>query len=98
MKRTPGPWLVIEEAQRKNASQIRGAKGEEIAFNVYTPNAHLMAAAPDLLKILKEIVGDADLRELMKEPDCGDCGSTLERAKETIAMAETGSPLTPKST
>lgn len=60
-KHTPGPWSVAE-TRHKYDTVIRGPKGEPIALALiagYTKqegaaNARLIAAAPDLLRYLKE--------------------------------------------
>jgi hypothetical protein len=49
---------------------------------------YLVAAAPDLLKILREIVADDELSALMREADGHPGGSTLARAWEAIRKAE----------
>ena len=56
-KHTPGPWLV------RGKQSIRGFKGEYIAsanWNNGAANARLIAAAPDLLIALREVLSVAD--------------------------------------
>lgn len=57
-------------------------------FDETSRNANLLAAAPDLLMVLKEILADGELRELMHEPDCYEHQSTLGRAKDAVMKAE----------
>lgn len=46
---TPGAWLVAEEAK------IKHPEGTLIAQAQYWPDAHLIAAAPDLYKALANL-------------------------------------------
>ena len=45
MSHTPGPWKVTENYREC----IEGADGGTVAWYVATANAHLIAAAPDML-------------------------------------------------
>lgn len=96
MKPTEGHWRT--EAVSDAVRVVVGEGRKKIILARLCPpqlpelethaNAKLMSAAPELLSLLKEIVADEQLRELMKEPDCNDCGSTLNRAQAAIAKAE----------
>lgn len=60
---TPGPWTVetqwasdVDDNQFPFAHWIAGPEGEQIAEQILEkPDAHLIAAAPDLLAALKAI-------------------------------------------
>jgi hypothetical protein len=67
-KHTPGPWLVRDDVQwpAEVKDKIVGPKyGEQVAL-VYRDsdqdlaNAHLIAAAPDMLEALQEFVDTTD--------------------------------------
>ena len=51
-KFTPGPWLVAEEAK------IKHPEGTLIAQAQYWPDAHLIAAAPELYEALEELYAE----------------------------------------
>lgn len=63
MKHTPGPWSVNVIGQHWNNKSLKhievtfGQDGECICDTVYNPSdANLIAAAPDLLEALKNMV------------------------------------------
>jgi hypothetical protein len=67
-KHTPGPWLTTESTEhwgRVNVTVQAAFTGNEIATawqgtaDVNRANARLIAAAPDLLEALKELVAAA---------------------------------------
>lgn len=100
MKPTAMPWRT--EAVSDAVRVVVGQGRKKIILARLCPkqlpevetaaNAKLMAAAPDLLKVLEEIVGDESLQERMMEADCSDCGSTLARAQLAISKAK-GDPV-----
>jgi hypothetical protein len=67
MSYTPGPWVVYDDSNDGKTNRIEiAALGKTIA-RIYQsvpekdlPNAHLIAAAPDLYEALKEIVDATD--------------------------------------
>jgi len=72
VKHTPGPWRVAVEGERMAFAQchITGANGRPVASTIYplacpdwreedTVNAHLIAAAPELLAALEGLVANA---------------------------------------
>ena len=87
MKHTEGPWSAAEPRHNYD-TVIRGPKGEPIALALIagytkqegTANAALLAAAPDLLEALEEMV---DLVELM----CPFDGPQQRNARAAIARA-----------
>lgn len=65
-KHTPGPWRISNVLS--NRLQI-GVKGEEIAALQYgenkEANAHLIAAAPEMLEALHLAVGHLEQRQVL---------------------------------
>ncbi len=60
-KHTPGPWSVWSDPEQKDQCQYIDAKGMAVAhvFGINREaNARLIAAAPDLLEALIEMVDD----------------------------------------
>lgn len=82
MAHTPGPWAVRWHNGLRTA--IIEAGGERLACNIKNSDADLMAAAPDLLAALRELVHYDDGSS---EP--GAYGyEVLQRCKAVIAKAE----------
>ena len=80
-KHTPGPWTVADEAGDLVLT-VRGINDEFIA-DLSIANAHLIAAAPDLLAALLDIVAidDGDISALW--PYC----DLFDNARAAIAKA-----------
>jgi hypothetical protein len=62
-KHTPGPWVVYDDSNDGKTNRIEiAARGKTVAWIYHSvpaedlPNARLIAAAPDLLDALKNIV------------------------------------------
>lgn len=98
MAHTPGPWVVGGASGNEGEAREIVAASRTIAWSASTwdedegdvvteeddANAHLIAAAPDLLAALKELV---DYDEGSNEP--GEFGyEILQRCKAAIAKAE----------
>ena len=87
MTHTPGPWRV------DYAMGIRGADSTPIAYimsdssNFPTPDAQLIAAAPELLDALLETL--AEMESLIKSRNifCDGGINISNRAREAIAKA-----------
>ena len=80
---TPGPWHV---KRNRVTTAIRDAKGHYIVDRVVKDrdaNAHLIAAAPELLEALRAIVAVID-----HAPDRECAAGVLEQARAAIAKAE----------
>ena len=64
MTHTPGPWEIAYEDDEgvpyDNGVRIDSPEGP-VAFNVIDCSADLIAAAPDLLKALKDVVGRMEM-------------------------------------
>lgn len=91
-KHTPGPWLQRLHCSEDGAVVIYradcGMIGEAYAYPRITPeqaaaNAALIAAAPDLLASLRELIALADVT-----PQAAFERAIISRAKVTIAKAE----------
>lgn len=91
-KHTPGPWKYNPHSL---TGCVRGAAGEGIAIanggaGVMHSNGHLIAAAPELLAALREVVAEADAYEAkhgpMRRP-------WVRLARAAIAKAEGRAPL-----
>lgn len=95
-KHTPGPWKVGEHPGDGSGSGWRKVLSEGGTFspafvcNAYINDAHLIAAAPDLLEELKHMRATL-CAELDKEQDGSGydrCQQALEKAALAIAKAE----------
>ena len=96
-KHTQGPWMWVKKDDYWN---LETADGEMIAddgsscgeyggwFGSEWPNANarLIAAAPDLLAALQEVLAHTP------EPHAGDARAILHRARAAIAKATGGQP------
>ena len=71
---TPGPWQAVDTPDGIRIDGDGGTLAERITWR---PNASLIAAAPELLACLREIVRDAP----ETEPEYGDWGGDTERAE-----------------
>ena len=82
---TPGPWSLAEAAQ---TIPIKGANGKTVASVRYGPtdldDARLIAAAPDLLTALQDIMDRLSYRLVPSERE-------KENARAAIAKAR-GAP------
>ena len=59
---TPGPWLVMSGAYEDRFTEIVTEPGGPLIARVFTDDARLIAAAPDLLAALERIAaGTLDL-------------------------------------
>jgi hypothetical protein len=85
-KHTPGPWTITESATHIT---VRNREGDAVfhddkRLDGVLGDAHLIAAAPDLLEALTEIVS-VSLRYRLQESD-----SAVEAARAAIAKARGG--------
>ena len=71
---TPGPWYTTAHGESYQSTVSQEETGKTIAVTYTTNNAdaHLIAAAPDLLEALETLSGAVD-RALNQELDAGDC-------------------------
>ncbi len=53
-KHTPGPWKI--GALESGQAAVDGADGSEVTGFISIPDAHLIAAAPDLLAVLVDLL------------------------------------------
>lgn len=75
---TPGPWRIKDTV---DGPSIR-ANGERVAEVYFESDARLIAAAPQLLKALRDLLGEID------ENECGQSMSVrIGRAHAAIAAA-----------
>lgn len=80
---TPGPWTV----SKPSGNYIDGGKGRSIAALMYcaTPaDAHLMAAAPDMLAALEmvhRVLSCENVHSPLVESELRDIESIIARAK-----------------
>lgn len=84
-KHTPGPWAVEDDifVYTHDGRCIVGAPGVNLTEDEAAANASLIAAAPDLLQVLKRFVADAADYPAWQRP----C-AVVEEAEATIAKAE----------
>ena len=57
MKHTKGPWTVYQEANMIHKARVLSHQGDRtpVAENVSLSNAHLIAAAPEMLEKIKDV-------------------------------------------
>lgn len=100
---TPGPWrwmneeaLVADYGRRRAiltsnwtafGLQTCGEDGLLRTLDIHEPNARLMAAAPDLLAVVKKL-RHVIYVQLQLDPVDADCRSICEQADLAIAKAE----------
>lgn len=91
---TPGPWVILDSwrgfrivADDVSATPVCDTIGGHHSHA--EADALLIAAAPDLLAALQEIV--ADLDDECGNPVCGDC-APWRRARAAIAKATRSAP------
>lgn len=91
-KHTPGPWFAVQNSSYWQINTKDGWQIGDTCASSCSPeygcsmalgkaNAHLMAAAPELLEICKELLTHASMTEHMS-------ASAVERARVAIAKAE----------
>lgn len=92
-KHTPGPWVVFHNKYRIPAVEVDGSvwsEGFDSGVRLQSErdaNAHLIAAAPDLLAALKELLDQGEGCAACGFGTPG-CGCRYERARAAIAKAE----------
>lgn len=81
---TPGPWTILNRGYKSHITDADMNWNAEIVGPGHTANAHLIAAAPDLLAALEEIeslpVDDYGCREIPP--------GFLDKARAAIAKAK----------
>jgi len=96
-KYTPGPWIVDDSIGYEIETLARHKKEKDLCARIIgsagwwpedkydqTPyNAYLMAAAPELLEALKDLVA-----EIKRPGGCSQCAPDTDRAEAAIAKAE----------
>jgi hypothetical protein len=100
-KYTPGPWIVSDFAGKPCDIVAKGPHREQQLAEVYftdlpegAGNARLIAAAPDLLAVVKALVywdRKADDERISEEGELDGLYEICERARAAIAKAEGGS-------
>ena len=95
MKHTPGPWIIarynydkalctIETAERgKDIPTMGNHIADVLAAGIESSNACLIAAAPELLEALKDLVS---LYKIL----CGSDPAFVQKARAAITRAEGG--------
>lgn len=88
---TPGDWMAWENPYR--ASPVRGfdvmdGKGGQVAQYCTKPDARLIAAAPDMLEVLKMVVGFGDIWDRRYSMSIYDIDDIIEAARASIAKVE----------
>jgi hypothetical protein len=102
MKHTPGPWTVSID-RFYDRPEVRDKDGRRIAVVVYDfpmgvktsdANAHLIAAAPELLNVLEELIMQTEkdvTDDIYKAVFLSkDTYIALKKGKEVIAKAKGG--------
>lgn len=88
-KHTPGPWVITSDPNHELYTFISQKDVDKVIARITTAdspsgsnraNAQLIAAAPDMLEALKQMVQEMELSEW-------DCPAMI-RAKAAIAKAE----------
>ncbi len=94
-KHTPGPWSVFDLVFRDQTYGIDGPQGEAVVFFGYDStdgirrleDARLIAAAPDLLEALDELLRETVDMDLKYGIELSE-GEELARAKALAAIAK----------
>jgi hypothetical protein len=70
---TPGPWHYTATAGEHDFAVYPESTGRDVALirDFHEPNARLIAAAPDLLEALRELVAEFDTDNEPTEPGYG---------------------------
>ena len=104
MKHTPGPWRIEDIESTQPYTEYDVYADDHRVMHVHgiddgaEANARLIAAAPDLLLTLKDLIGWIDISGLAKTKD-GGCGpfaykgteyEVVSNARAAIAKAEGG--------
>ena len=91
-KHTPGPWVVYDDSNDGKTNRMEiAARGKTVARIYHSvpeedlPNARLIAAAPDLLELLEDVIS---IGGGMVEEIYGYC--FVEQARAAIAKATGG--------
>jgi hypothetical protein len=108
MNHTPGPWIVVENVNDIFIDSPIESNGGDESIEVcrmsrqdedpyITPNARLIAAAPELLEALKRLLGaiEADVKISPTMPvkiSFETNGMAIDEARAAIAKAEGGTP------
>jgi hypothetical protein len=88
MSHTPGPWTIEYETEGgepyDDGVRIDSLEGP-VAFNVIDCSAHLIAAAPEMLVVLRRVI---DMANCAMDYVGVDDAHTLKRALERISKAK----------
>lgn len=88
MAHTPGPWTIEYETEGgepyDDGVRIDSLEGP-VAFNVIDCSAHLIAAAPEMLIVLRRVI---DMANCAMDYVGVDDAHTLKRALERIGKAK----------
>lgn len=90
MRATPGPWHVITNA---GLTKIKDQNNTGLAFvyqngsEINEANAHLIAAAPDLLSSLEELLCSIYDNDDHLHPDTDEVLPDIKKCEEAIAKA-----------
>jgi hypothetical protein len=86
-KHTQGPWRCVDTSNHAHDYRLLAANGAPLPLNVVAndhseqrANARLIAAAPDLLWMLKRLTAEGEYGQLPL--------LTLQQAREVISKAE----------
>jgi hypothetical protein len=86
-KHTQGPWRCVDTSNHAHDYRLLAANGAPLPLNVIAndhseqrANAHLIAAAPELLQVTKDFLLLAALHDWE--------GAAIDFAKATLAKAE----------
>jgi hypothetical protein len=95
-KHTPGPWTVVQDTGAEDDYYVITEKEDVLATGLTEADADLIAAAPDLLAALQNIMGMAQahvnrakaLRHNKGKPVVEAMEADLAAARAAIAKAE----------
>lgn len=85
---TPGPWEYVPWHIAEGNSQVRAPEGWLICEASSDSNARLIAAAPDLLEVLKDYRRRCLCKYENSVPTKVDACFTCQQAERAIAKAE----------
>lgn len=93
VKSTPGPWIISSRDLGPNglAYDIDSEAGAIVASDLALGDARLIAAAPELLQNLKQVVACLEFAvNALEAPEKSSIRENLALAKQAIAKAEGG--------
>ena len=89
---TPGPWYAhgTKVSTWETQDEIDFHGDEVIAETGFNANARLIAAAPEMYKVLQEILAPCPVKGYLGKYDCNRTYNARKKAREVLAKVEGG--------